>query len=220
MFTGIIEVTAEVSKFEWIHQDLLRLWVHRPKEFDDLKVGDSLSVNGVCLTVEALSSESTPWIQFAIGPETLRILSPVEKVFLRGPLNLERSLRFGDRIHGHLVSGHVEAQGLVTSIERSADTLEIEIAVPKDLLGIQKKGSLAVHGVSLTINAVDLGKNQFKDQLIVKLCIIPETLKRTNLGLLKIHDFVCVETDWMVKNLLSSFLSHRRDVLSDIQNSN
>lgn len=173
---------------------LIRIKVKKPIEFNDLKSGDSIATDGVCLTVEAFDNET---MTFALAAETLRVLSwsPDEPQKLVGKkVNLERSLRFGDRIHGHLVTGHVDSLGIVTKSEGVGENLSLDIQVADSVLPfLWNKGSITLNGVSLTINQLR--------HSVVSVGLIPETLKRTNLGDLKIGDRVNVEPDYMAKAL-------------------
>ncbi len=191
MFSGIIENTGLVLAAQQT-SDLVRIQVQRPPSFDDLKLGDSIACDGVCLTLE---KDQEGQMQFALGLETLKItrwdLSKLEGRIL----NLERSLRFNDRIHGHLVSGHVDGIGHIQEAHSSSEGLFLKIEVPADLKKyFWPKGSIAINGVSLTLNGVN---DQFVD-----VYLIPETLKRTNLKNLKTGDVVNLEVDWMARGLI------------------
>lgn len=190
MFSGLIEACHPIQKVQEFN-GLIRIWVQRPESFDDVKIGDSIAVNGICLTVEAFDEAQ---IQFALGHETLQALQIQKEHLLNKRVNLERSLRFGDRLHGHLVSGHVEALGSLLQRTQQGDSLVLKIGIPTSLRpAIWKKGSIAVHGVSLTIN--DVGPAHFE------VCLIPETLKKTNLNAIVVGDSVHLETDYLAKAL-------------------
>ncbi|MEQ1877935.1 MAG: riboflavin synthase, partial [Bdellovibrionia bacterium] len=135
-------------------------------------------------------------ITFAVGPETLKVtgwLGPAN--LLTGTVNCERSLRFGDRIHGHLVTGHVDSVARVLKVDRFDQSLIFEIEVPENIAPlVWKKGSLALNGVSLTINEVAGSCASF--------CLIPETLKRTNLANLKTGNFLNLEADNYARGML------------------
>ena len=197
MFSGLIEASAPIKKVQEF-SDLIRIWISRPDHFDDLKIGDSIAVNGVCLTVEAFDLET---IQFALGHETLKVLNLSAQNLLNQKMNLERSLRFGDRLHGHLVSGHVEGLGRVTGKTWQGDCLVLKIAVPENIRpGFWKKGSAAIHGVSLTVNEV------FEKE--IEVCLIPETLKKTNLSDLQEGSLVNLETDYLAKAYFERMRNH------------
>ncbi len=209
MFSGIIEAHEKIVKVEPLDQ-ALRVWIVKPSHFDDLKIGDSIATNGVCLTLETEPIiNNTPTMQFTLGAETLKVLNQINpNEWLNKIVNLERSLRFGDRIHGHLVSGHVEAMGQVIESSKQGENWFLNISIPQN---IQKfcwsKGSLTVNGVSLTINDItqlsSLSENLTNTNFHIsaEFCLIPETQKRTNLPLLKLGDSVCLEADYMVKTI-------------------
>jgi riboflavin synthase len=191
MFSGIVETQSRVLK-ALQDRDLLRIEVERPQDFDDIRIGDSIATSGVCLTVETFSEKN---MTFALGAETLKVTGWTKDALLARPVNLERSLRFGDRIHGHMVSGHVDTVGEVALIEDVGGSVQLNVQAPKSILGyVWKKGSWAVNGVSLTINSVEGD--------IVGMCLIPETLKRTNLGELKKGDRVNLEVDMVARGLI------------------
>ncbi len=187
MFSGIVESTQELIKFEKI-QESLRIWLQRPEQFNDLKAGDSICVNGVCLTVEVFDAQS---IQFTMGKETLYILGDLEKSFLAGhSFNLERSLRFGDRIHGHLVSGHAHSMGLVKHSQNTGVGWDLRVEVSKSVLKyIWPKSGITLNGVSLTVNSIDNN--------MVSVHLIPETVERTNLSQFLEGEHLCVEPDYL-----------------------
>jgi riboflavin synthase len=191
MFSGIVEAQTTVLRTS---RDLhiVRIVVEKPLEFNDLKIGDSIATNGVCLTVEAFDANS---MIFALGAETLQVTGWTAENLKDQRLNLERSLRFGDRVHGHMVSGHVDGIGELVASEDLGGCTRLDIRVPRELEPyIWKKGSLAVNGVSLTINSIVAG--------VVSHVLIPETLKRTNLGCLKAGDKVNLEVDFLARGLL------------------
>lgn len=194
MFSGIVESVQPIVSVERGAGPLIRIRVKKPSQFNDLKIGDSIATDGVCLTVEAFSEEA---ITFALAAETLRVLqwSPENPEKLQGRmLNLERSLRFGDRIHGHLVTGHVDSLGEVVRSEGLGENWFLDVKVATTVLPfIWKKGSITLNGVSLTVNELQ-GST-------VSVGLIPETLKRTNLGQLQVGSAVNVEPDYMAKAL-------------------
>lgn len=188
MFSGIVESVQPILTVESA-PGVVRIQVQKPQEFDDLKIGDSIATNGVCLTVEKFDQNQ---MTFALAAETLQILE-LKADNLRGQkVNLERSLKFGDRIHGHLVTGHVDSLGVVKHSRGEGESLFLDIEVRDSLLPyLWKKGSITLHGVSLTVNDVQGSK--------VSVCLIPETLKRTNLGTLNVGDKINIEPDYMAK---------------------
>lgn len=188
MFTGIIESTAPITRLEK-NGSVYQILIQKPEGFDDIKIGDSIAVNGVCLTVEKFDDKT---IQFAIGPETLKITKWENSLVKDMSMNVERSLRFGDRIHGHLVTGHVDGIGQVIDTLNNDGTLFFAVQIPDAFKKyVWKKGSLCISGVSLTINEVDGD--------VVSFYLIPETLKKTNLKDIKAGDIVNLEFDYMAK---------------------
>jgi riboflavin synthase len=189
MFTGLIQEKAKILKA--LKDDSgLSLTLSRPGPFEQLKNGESIAVDGVCLTLTHSNSFS---MDFYVGKETL---DKSHFAYARESqvVNLERSLAFGDRLGGHMVSGHVDGVGRVVTLTPNGPSLGLEIEVrPQEFKSIITKGSLCVNGVSLTVNALD------RDKKTVSLYLIPETLERTNLGALKVLDLVNIECDQFVK---------------------
>ncbi len=191
MFSGLVEhlshvrsVCAEASTFK-IH-------VERPRHFTDVEVGHSLAVDGVCLTVQSVTDDE---MVFVAAFETLRVVGWSEANLLGRSVNLERSLRLGDRMHGHWVTGHVDGVGVTVGIESIGSARLLKVQMPEVFLPyVWKKGSLALNGVSLTINEVS--------QSVVEFGLIPETLKATNLGHLKLDDRVNVELDSFARGVV------------------
>lgn len=193
MFSGIIEATSDVISLE-PRGDVYVLRLKRPSAFDDLKTGDSISTNGVCLTVEVLGEN---FISFALGIETVNVTRWNELLKPGTRVNLERSLKYGDRVHGHFVTGHVEAVAEVVELIEVEEGRGLKVRLPGNLLGsVWRKGSIALNGVSLTINEVEGAE--------VSVWLIPETLVRTNLNSVKVGDSVLVETDYLAKAILRS----------------
>lgn len=188
MFSGIVE-SRNVIRAVQARPGLLTITVEKPSFFDDLRLGDSIAVDGVCLTLEAFDPNS---MTFSLGPETLRVTGWTADSVLNRVVNLERSLRLNDRIHGHLVTGHVDFGTRVVQAEKQGETLMLAIAIPTDYRPyFWAKGSVAINGVSLTLNQVT------PDYFTVGL--IPETLKRTNLAELRAGDRVNLEIDNMAR---------------------
>ena len=183
MFTGIVEEVGLVAKL-----DARSLTVRASKVVNGLQLGDSISVNGACLTVVARRDD-----QFSVDvvPETRRrtslgTLTPGNRV------NLELPLAVGDRLGGHIMQGHVDATGRVTSRKPEADSVILRISSPKRLMPyIVEKGSIAVDGISLTV--VKRGASSFT------LSVIPYTLENTNLKEKAVGDRVNLEVDIVAK---------------------
>ncbi|MGE3683751.1 MAG: riboflavin synthase [Bdellovibrionales bacterium] len=191
MFSGIVETTTRVRGAQ-NSAGILRISLDRPPGFTDLHSGDSVAVDGICLTLEDFDSVQ---MTFALGPETLRITGWGPEGVLNKVVNLERSLRLQDRVHGHFVTGHVDAKGRILNVTEEGEALRLQIDIPGVLRDfIWPKGSVAVNGVSLTVNNV--GAQSFQ------VGLIPETLKRTNLGALEVGDHVNLEVDNMARGLI------------------
>ena len=191
MFSGIIETTAKVRAAS-DEAGMLRVQVERPAAFSDLSVGDSIACNGVCLTAETLSESQ---MSFAIGLETQAVTGWSKTSVLQQSWNLERSLRFGDRVHGHLVTGHVDGLVEVVEIRKEPEWQWMQLRAPVALVNfIWFKGSVALNGVSLTVNSVQ--HNLFT------VGLIPETLKRTNLGQVAVGQSLHLEVDNMARGLV------------------
>lgn len=201
MFSGIIEEKALVLKAQNPSHDSTTVMIEivRPKTFDDIKIGDSISVNGVCLTIEIFDTEK---MQFTLGPETLKITKWNAENLSNQGLNLERSMKLGDRIHGHIVSGHVDTLGHVEVAQMNGEAFDLVVSLEKNYYKyFPKKSSWAVAGVSLTVNEVEM-KNE---RVWVSSCLIPETLKRTNLADLKVGQGINIEIDFMIRALIHSY---------------
>ncbi|OHB81092.1 MAG: riboflavin synthase subunit alpha, partial [Planctomycetes bacterium RBG_19FT_COMBO_48_8] len=157
---------------------------------DESKTGDSIAINGACLTIVKLQGSLA---SFDVSAETLT-KSTLGKLKPSSEVNVERSLKASDRFGGHFVLGHVDGTATVDAIDKAGEFANIKFAAKAELLGaIVVKGSVAVDGISLTIAAVD--SKSFS------VSIIPETLKRTTLSKAKIGDCVNIETDIIVKTI-------------------
>ncbi|MCH2511630.1 MAG: riboflavin synthase [Chloroflexi bacterium] len=183
MFTGIVEEVGVVAKISDIG-----MTVRATKVTEDLKLGDSIAVNGACLT--AVSFDRTEF-SVDLSPETMRRTS-LDQLSVGGPVNLERALLASDRMGGHIMQGHVDGTGRVMSTKRDGDSTVFRIRVPKRLQRyIVEKGFVAVDGISLTV--VKRGASSFT------LAVIPYTLKNTNLASLSVGDRVNLEADILAK---------------------
>lgn len=198
MFSGIVETVSEIRSSQEL-QNAFRIQISKPEFFDDLHIGDSVAVDGVCLTVEAFDSDT---ITFTLAAETIKILQWNPASWLGKKINLERSLRFGDRIHGHLVTGHVDSLGEVVRADLEGESFFLDVKIAETMKPfVWKKGSITLNGVSLTVNEFN--------NLIVSVCLIPETLKRTNLGSLQVGQVVNVEPDYMARAVVANAASWR-----------
>jgi riboflavin synthase len=195
MFTGIIEGLGKIVKFDrkTSSRSAAKMQIDLGKISKGLKVGDSVAINGVCLTAIKISKEMTDFemIGETIKKTNLGSLQRGDRV------NIERSLKIGERLEGHFVLGHVDGVGIISKIEKQSNQIQLWIKIPKKLSRhIIKKGSITVDGISLTI--VDIFKNQFS------VSLIPHTMKITNLSYKKIGDKVNIETDILGKYILSN----------------
>jgi riboflavin synthase len=193
MFTGIVEEVGSIRMIE-LSERIARLEIEATVTVDGVDIGGSVAVNGVCLTVIERRPDG---FAFEIGPETLtrtalRHLGPGD------PVNLERPLRFGGALGGHLVLGHVDGVGTVDAVTRVESTARVRVALPsRDLEPLLiPQGSVAVDGVSLTVAA--LGDRSFE------VMLIPHTLAVTTLGRLKPGQATNIEADVIGKYLVRS----------------
>ncbi len=186
MFTGLIETTGIVENLSLNNSGAKIIFKCQENYcFDNLKIGDSISVNGVCLTVTKINSNN---LEADIMNETL-FVSNLKNIKKGDIINLERAMKINSRFDGHIVSGHIDCTAKVSSIKTDGFSKKIFFNCNSDL--IIKKGSITVNGVSLTVS--DINKNGFE------ISLIPETLKKTNLKNLKIGDIVNIEYDLFAK---------------------
>lgn len=193
MFTGIVEEVGSIRTIE-LSERIARLEIEATVTVDGVDIGGSVAVNGVCLTVIERRPDG---FVFEIGPETLtrtalRHLGPGD------PVNLERPLRFGGALGGHLVLGHVDGVGTVDAVTRVESTARVRITLPSRELEplLIPQGSVAVDGVSLTVAA--LGDLSFE------VMLIPHTLAVTTLGRLRPGQAANIEADVIGKYLMRS----------------
>ena len=190
MFTGLVEELGVVATVVCTGRKTptLQLTVKGPLVSQDAKIGDSIAINGCCLTVVR---KSKGLLSFEAGEETLSRTN-LGRLARGSRVNLERSLAVGNRLGGHLVAGHVDAQGKLLKRRDESDWSSMVFAVPPKLTRqMASKGSVAVDGVSLTL--VDVDPNWFS------VALIPHTLKHTTLGGLKVGEPVNIETDLLAK---------------------
>lgn len=190
MFTGLIEQKSKVLKVNSTADDT-ELTINNAG-FDDLKAGDSISVNGVCLTAYDITEAS---FKVTMINETRRITS-LKDINDSEEVNLERALTLSDRLGGHLVSGHVDGTGTITEVLSDGSAVVMTIKLPSRLMKyMADKGSVTVDGISLTLFEVN-----HKEETIT-LNLIPETIERTNLGQKQVQDTVNIEADQVVKHI-------------------
>lgn len=187
MFTGLIEELGKVQSLTGAGESY-RLTVGAKKVLQDLAIGDSVAVNGACLTVVAKTDNA---FTVDVMPETARH-TVIGALHVGEGVNLERTLRFGDRLEGHLVAGHVEGVGRILHRQEDGNAVVFRIGCEKSLTHyIIEKGSVAVDGISLTVTAVE--ENSFS------VSVIPHTAAVTTLGFKRVGDKVNVETDLIGK---------------------
>ncbi len=186
MFTGIIQAIGRIHEYEARGADARMLIHGGGLDFTDVGLGDSIAVNGVCLTAAALTPDS---FSVDVSAETLRVTAG----FMPGAeVNLEKALRLADRLGGHLVSGHVDGVGTVHRFAPAGESHLLEIDAPRELARyIIRKGSIAANGVSLTVNRVDGAR--------FALNLIPHTLEMTTLKHLQAGSRVNLEVDMIAR---------------------
>ncbi len=187
MFTGLVEMMCPVRSVS-AGGGGRRLAVELGVLAEQVKVGDSVAINGVCLTVSTLDGQIG---QFEISRETLG-RTTLGLLAAGSVVNVELALRAGDRIGGHFVQGHIDGTATVKAVERHGEFADMRFAAGPELLeNVVPKGSVAVDGVSLTV--VDVNEAGFG------VALIPTTLERTTLGKLRVGDKVNIETDIIAK---------------------
>jgi riboflavin synthase len=187
MFTGIIEGLGTITALHPSGQGS-RFSITSDFELSDTQIGDSIAVNGVCLTAVLLEGRR---FNVDVSPETLQ-RSVLGKINIGERVNLERALRLSDRLDGHLVSGHVDGVGILRQRKTLANAIVITVGVPETLSRYMiEKGSVAVDGISLTINRCDTTS--------FDVSIIPHTAGLSTIGFKKIGETVNIETDMIGK---------------------
>ncbi len=193
MFTGIIEGIGKVIKINknTTNRSALQLIVDLGKYSKGLKIGQSVALNGVCLSVTKISKNKC---SFEMIDETIK-KTDLGNLKIGGIVNIERSLKVGDRMEGHFVLGHVDGVGIIKKIEKKPKEVKLWFEIPKKLSKyVVKKGSIALDGISLTV--VDVKKNN------ASVCLIPHTMNVTNFNSKKISDKINIETDILGKYIL------------------
>ncbi|HCW52328.1 MAG TPA: riboflavin synthase [Clostridium sp.] len=187
MFTGIVEELGKVEKIQY-DRGFYKIDIQCQKVLEGTKLGDSICVNGVCLTVNKLYENH--FIADVMGETMARtnlgVLTGGDKV------NLERALSLSDRLGGHVVTGHVDGKGRIVDIDKKIDGTWLSVQASEDILKyIILKGSITINGISLTVAYVD--------ENIFKVSVIPHTLENTILNYRKVNDFVNIECDLIGK---------------------
>lgn len=200
MFTGIVEKLAAVISTRHLKGRTYSLQIDLGRMTRGVRIGDSIAVNGACLTVIGKKGTTTSFevIKETLSRTNLGILQPGSKV------NIERSMTLNDRISGHLVMGHVDGTGKISSVEQLSDgSIKINVSTDQKMTSMMvEKGAVALDGISLTL--VDVLKRQFS------VCLIPHTLKVTTLGIKKEQDLVNIEADYVGKYVLKLASRYRR----------
>jgi riboflavin synthase len=186
MFTGIVAAVGRIERVEPRAEGLRLAIDARGLDMGDVAIGDSIAVNGCCLTVVSLAGAR---FEVDVSRETIACTAGLDAP---GEVNLEKSLRLADRLDGHLVSGHVDGVGEVVAFESVGESHRLVVRAPAELAKyVARKGSIAVQGVSLTVNRVD--GSQFEVNLI------PHTLAVTTLKTLSLGARVNVEVDLIAR---------------------
>ena len=189
MFTGLIESVCTVKSARRSAGSML-LTIDLGELAEDSKLGDSIAINGACLTIAKLEGNLAT---FELSTETLS-KSTLGKLQPSSQVNVERAIRATDRLGGHIVLGHIDGTATIKQIDRQNNFADIKFNAGAELLdNMIAKGSVAIDGISLTIAKID--QNGFN------IAVIPETLNRTTLGKSKISEQVNIETDIIVKTI-------------------
>jgi riboflavin synthase len=187
MFTGIIEDKGKVLRVEYRGQEK-RLTVELPSDLTEVQLGDSININGVCLTIVQKQRKA---IELDLSQETLQ-KTTFGELKERNQVNLERALRLTDRLGGHIVTGHIDGIGVIVGKKKERDFLQLEIKIPESVSRyVVQKGSIAIDGVSLTVNEFLGG--------VIRITLIPYTIEKTTFLDKNVGDRVNVEADILGK---------------------
>ncbi|HPD01353.1 MAG TPA: riboflavin synthase [Acetivibrio sp.] len=207
MFTGIIEEIGIVDGIKSGSMSV-KLSIKCRKIMDDVKIGDSISVNGICLTVTSRSFEG---FTADVMPETMRRTN-LGRLKTKDKVNIERALRLNDRLGGHIVSGHIDGTGVISDKGEEDNAIWLEICAAEDILRyIVQKGSVALDGTSLTVAYVD--------DKCFRVSLIPHTAGVTTLGTRKIGDIINIECDMLgkyVEKLIKTDYSKERNTKKEL----
>jgi riboflavin synthase len=197
VFTGIVEGIGKVESLRMGIGGTRRLTVKTNLEVGKLPLGASIAVNGACLTIVARRAGHPSIFQADVGPETLACTT-LGSLGAGANVHLEPALHLGDSLGGHIVSGHVDGTGRVKSARKQGTTLALRVSAPDDIAPcLFKKGSIAIDGVSLTLNQVE-GSS-------FEVLLIPHTLEVTLLGELRADSRVNLEADMIAKQVAHLF---------------
>ena len=188
MFTGIIEEKGVIKQIQQVSKQAIQLTIGSTKVIEDVHIGDSIAVNGICLTVTNFSSGA---FQLDVMPETIKATS-LDTLKVGASVNLERAMAGNGRFGGHFVSGHVDGVGRVVKKRRQENAFYYDIEIPEALSSLLLlKGSIAVDGISLTVFGVS--------ENIFTISLIPHTVSETILGGKSQGDIVNIECDMLAK---------------------
>lgn len=194
MFTGIIQELGTVERIKTV-KDAMQLTIRGKNILKNINLGDSIAINGVCLTVTAFDSDC---FTLDVMPETYKATS-LSKLKVDAKVNLEPALSFDGRIGGHFVTGHIDGVGEIIKIREDNNAVNYQIKLSSELLQYCiLKGSIAVDGTSLTIFALDT--------ISIGISLIPHTMKNSVLGQKKVGDIVNIECDMLGKYVVNLLL--------------
>ncbi len=187
MFTGIVEDAGKITKIEHMGQEK-RLTLELPPDLTELQLGDSINVNGVCLTVVQKNEQR---IEVDLSLETLQ-KTTLRELKEGDQVNLERALRLTDRLGGHIITGHVDGIGEILENKEERGFLQLRIRIPESVSRyVVQKGSIAIDGISLTVNEFQEGE--------IQVTLIPYTIEKTTLRQKRVGDTVNLEGDILGK---------------------
>jgi riboflavin synthase len=187
MFTGIIEDRGKVIRVEYQGQEK-RVTIGLPPHLTEVQLGDSINVNGVCLTVAKIKGQA---VELDLSQETLQrtVLGELKE---GDEINLERALKVTDRLGGHIVTGHIDGIGVIVDKRKERDFFQLRLKIPESVSRyVVQKGSIAIDGISLTVNEYQGGE--------VQITLIPYTIEKTTLKDKKAGDRVNLEADILGK---------------------
>jgi len=190
MFTGIVEEVGSIKRIQKISSQSMELEIMAETVLEDIEMGDSIAVNGICLTVTTFSKNS---FSVDVMPETIKATS-LNGLKTHSPVNLERAMAANGRFGGHFVTGHIDTTGTIIKKEAQDNAVYYEIEVPRHLEDyFIEKGSIAIDGISLTIFKIGATS--------ILLSIIPHTVSETILGAKGTGDIVNIECDMLLKHV-------------------
>lgn len=194
MFTGIVEEMGTIKQMEKVSPQAITLIIQAKKVLTDVHVGDSIAVNGICLTVTEFTEEQ---FQVDVMPETIKSTS-LNMLKVGSGVNLERSMPANGRFGGHFVSGHVDGTAEILKKVKKENAIYYTIELPEELMAFTLlKGSIAVDGISLTIFG--------KEENTLTISLIPHTVSETILGMKEEGDIVNIECDMFAKYVYEMF---------------